>query len=84
MRTYSFRTFIQKDGAQFHGSVPALPGCHTFGSSIEETQKNLSAAIEGYVISCIQNNDPIPEDSALESVQTISISDEVSPRAIHA
>lgn len=84
MRTYTFRTFIQKDGTAFHGSVPALPGCHTFGTTVEETQKNLSQAIEGYIISCIQNDDPIPEDSAFESVQTISIPDEISPRAIHA
>ena len=84
MSTYSFRTFIQKDGDQYHGSVPALPGCHTFGSTVEETQKNLSEAIEGYVLSCLENKDPIPKDDGLQAVQTISIPDELSRQEVHA
>lgn len=82
MRTFSFRTFIQKDGAQYHGFVPALPGCHTFGETIEETKKNLSEAIEGYLLSCVANNDPIPNDESFEMVQTVSIPDEISSQEI--
>lgn len=47
-KTYSFRAIIEPDvPAGYHGYVPALPGCHTCGSTIEETQRNLKEAILG-------------------------------------
>lgn len=73
MKTYSFRTIIEKDGKQYHGYVPALSGCHTFGKTIEETKKNLNEAIEGYLLSCVKHGDPIPEDVGFQSVETVSI-----------
>jgi len=73
MKSYSFRTIIEKDGKQYHGFVPALSGCHTYGKTIEETKKNLNEAIEGYLISCSKNNDPIPSDDGLQSIETVSI-----------
>ena len=73
MQSYSFRTIIEKDGKFYHGFVPALPGCHTFGKNIEETKKNLSEAIEGYILSCIKNKDVIPTDTGFQSIETISI-----------
>ena len=73
MNSYSFRTIIEKDGKQYHGFVPALLGCHTFGKTIEETQKNLNEAIEGYLISCAKHNDPIPSDTGFQSIETVSI-----------
>jgi predicted RNase H-like HicB family nuclease len=73
MKSYSFRTIIEKDGKAYHGFVPALLGCHTFGKTIEETKKNLNEAIEGYLISCSKHGDPIPTDQGLESIETVSI-----------
>ena len=73
MKTYSYRTIIERDGKQYHGYVPALPGCHTFGKTIEETKKNLNEAIEGYLISCSKHGDMIPSDSGLQSIETVSI-----------
>ena len=43
---YTLRTIIEKDGKFFHGYVPTLLGCHTFGKTIEETQENLKDAIK--------------------------------------
>lgn len=73
MKSYSFRTVIEKDGTKYHGFVPALPGCHTFGSTIEDTKKRLNEAIEAYLISCAKNGDPIPSDEGLQSIETVSI-----------
>ena len=39
MQSYTFPTIIEKDGKQYHGYVPSLPGCHTFGKTTEETKK---------------------------------------------
>lgn len=73
MKSYSFRTIIEKDGRQYHGFVPALLGCHTYGKTIEETKKNLNEAIEGYLISCSKHGDKIPSDDGLQSIETVSI-----------
>ena len=73
MKSYSFRTIIEKDGKQYHGFVPALLGCHTYGKTIEETKKNLNEAIEGYLISCVKHGDVIPNDNGLQSIETVSI-----------
>lgn len=73
MKSYSFRTIIEKDGKQYHGFVPALLGCHTFGKTIDETKKNLNEAIEGYLISCAKHGDAIPTDTGLQSIETVSV-----------
>ncbi len=75
MKSYSFRTIIEieRDGKQYHGFVPALLGCHTYGKTIEETKKNLNEAIEGYLLSCAKHGDVIPSDNGLQSVETVSI-----------
>lgn len=49
-RTYkilNFRVLIKQDeNGLFVGSVPALPGCHSQGTTYEETIKNTQEAIE--------------------------------------
>ncbi len=52
--SYTYRTIIEPDDKLFHGYVPALPGCHTFGKTITETKKYLKEAIELYVESLMQ------------------------------
>ena len=43
-------------------SVPALPGCHTQGESLEEAQRNVKEAIELYLESLVAHGEPIPEE----------------------
>ncbi len=74
--SYTFRTIIEKDGKYFHGYVPALLGCHTFGKTIEETQKNLKDAIKVYIESIAKEKGVIPNDSSFESFQTVNLSKE--------
>lgn len=54
--SYTFRTIIEKDGKFFHGYVPTLLGCHTFDTTIEETQKNLKDAIKVYLESITESS----------------------------
>ena len=74
--SYTFRTIIEKDGKSFHGYVPALLGCHTFGKTIEETQKNLKDAIKVYIESIIKEKGTVPKDASFESFQTVVLSKE--------
>lgn len=72
-KSYSYRTIIEPDGKLFHGYVPALKGCHTFGKTIEETKKYLNEAISGYLLSCVKHGDSIPSDTGLQSIETVSV-----------
>lgn len=73
MRNLTFRTIIEKDGKLYHGFVPALPGCHTQGKTVEETRKNLREAILGYLKTLKAKNLPIPKDESLEAIETITV-----------
>lgn len=49
MKQFTFRTIIQKDGKGFHGFVPSLLGCHTYGKTIPEVRKNIKEAVQGWI-----------------------------------
>ena len=38
-----------EDGGGYSASIPALPGCHTQGETIEEVRANLREAAEGWL-----------------------------------
>ncbi len=42
--------------------VPALPGCHTQGESIEEAEKNIKEAISLYLESLEAHNEKVPQE----------------------
>ena len=42
-------------------SVPALPGCHTQGESLEEAEKNITEAVEVYLESLVAHGEPTPQ-----------------------
>ncbi|OGK15997.1 hypothetical protein A2690_00905 [Candidatus Roizmanbacteria bacterium RIFCSPHIGHO2_01_FULL_39_12b] len=45
----TYRTIIKKDDKGYHGFVPALLGCHTYGKNIEEVRKLLREAIGAWI-----------------------------------
>ena len=72
MKTYTYRIIIEPDGKLFHGYVPALPGCHTFGKTISDTRKHVKEAISVYIQSLIDDEARIPEDKSFESFETVT------------
>lgn len=76
MKTYTFRAIIEPDEKNtYHGYVPSLPGCHTWGESIEETRKNVKDAIKVYLVNMVDNEEPLPQGEDLEFFHTISEND---------
>lgn len=74
MQTYTFRTIIEPDeGGTFHGFAPALPGCHTWGDSIEQTRANLRDAMTAYLLSVLDDGEPVPQDAGFEALETVTI-----------
>lgn len=43
--------------------VPALPGCHTQGETLEETEKNTKEAIELYLESLAAHGERVPQEN---------------------
>jgi len=82
MKNYSFRIIIEPDEKNtFHGYVPSLPGCHTWGETIEETRKNLKEAIRCHIQGLLKDREPIPrEDEKFELIQTFTEKEIISSR----
>ena len=61
---YSYSVFYE---AALEGGyvafTPALPGCHTQGDTLEETERNIREAIEVYVESLVAHGEPVPRES---------------------
>ena len=63
-KIYSYSVFYEatpKDG--YVAFVPALPGCHTQGETLEETEGNVREAIELYLESLASHRETIPEET---------------------
>ena len=71
---YTFRAIIERDKPKgFHGFVPLLKGLHTFGSTIEETRKNLKEATICHLQGLIKDGQIVPrEEESFELIQAIS------------
>jgi predicted RNase H-like HicB family nuclease len=71
---HTFKIIIRSDEPQgFHALVPALPGCHSFGTTIFEAKKNILEAIELYLESQVGNKNFLPESDSEELIEYISI-----------
>lgn len=76
-KVYAFRAVIEPDEPSgYHGYVPALPGCHTCGDTIEETEENLEEAILGVLETMVSHKVPIPEDQTVDVIQRVEVSSE--------
>lgn len=73
MKQFTFRTIIQKDGKGFHGFVPSLPGCHTYGNSILEVRKNIKEAVAGWIEANQELGWEIPKEEGIETIETITV-----------
>ena len=69
----TYRIIIEPDTKGFHGYVPALPGCHTWGKTLQETKKHLEEAMFLYIETLQNDGKKLPEDSSFESFATIEV-----------
>jgi len=62
-RAFSYSVFYEQAAeGGYLASVPALPGCHTQGEMLEETQLNVKEAIALYLESLAAHGEAIPEE----------------------
>lgn len=62
-KAFSYSVFYeQAPEGGFAAFVPALPGCHTQGETLEETERNVKEAITVYLESLTAAGEAIPEE----------------------
>ena len=66
---YNFTVVIEPDENGFHAYVPALPGCHTFGETLDEAHKHVTEAIELHVASMIEDGEAVPVEREPDRVR---------------
>lgn len=74
MKMLSYRIFLRKEPeGGFTVTVPSLPGCVTFGESLEEAMKMAKEAIELYIESLTAHGDSVPtEEGVFEYTLTLN------------
>ena len=82
MENYIFRIIIEPDEKNtFHGYVPSLPGCHTWGETITKTKENLREAIKCHLQGLLKDGEAIPqENERFELFQTFTAKEVVQAR----
>jgi predicted RNase H-like HicB family nuclease len=60
MQVYQFTVVIEPDGDAYHAYVPALPGCHTSGNTVEEAYANIKEATALHIECMQQDGEPVP------------------------
>ena len=73
MTTYQFTVVIEPDEEAFHAYVPALPGCHTFGATIDETRANIAEAMTLHIESMLEAGEEIPVEREPVFVTRLSV-----------
>jgi len=73
MRILSYRITLRKEPeGGYTVLVPALPGCVTYGKTVEEAIEMAKDAINGYIESLIEDGEAIPiEEDLIECRLTV-------------
>lgn len=74
MTTLHYKILLRKeeDGA-YTVIVPSLPGCLTFGHSVEEALEMAKEAIEGFIECVIARGEEVPVETDDAMIYTIAI-----------
>ena len=74
-KQYTFRVIFESDEGGYHGYVPSLVGCHTWGKTLDEAKENMREAIKSYVGSLAKDRKRIPSDIGFETFEVFSPGD---------
>lgn len=80
MKIHHYTVVFQKEPeGGYTAIVPALPGCVTWGETIEEAQIAAKEAVESYLGSLAKDHEMVPSDVSF--VSTIDVSSSFVPHA---
>jgi predicted RNase H-like HicB family nuclease len=65
-KTYNYTIIFEKEAeGGYHAFCPSLKGCHSQGDSFEETLANITEAVELYIESLLEDQEPLPEENLI-------------------
>ena len=72
IRTY--RVILESDERHtYHAYVPALPGCHTWGATLDEAKQHVKDAIELYLTDLVESGETVPEEQSFDTFETVTV-----------
>lgn len=76
MKQLTYRILLNREPeGGYTVNVPSLPGCITYGETIDEAISMAREAIEIYIESLVEHNEPIPDEAnTLEYSLTLTAS----------
>ena len=72
MRTYTI-VVEPEEGGGYYVTVPALPGCFTRGSTIDECRERAVEAIEVHIAGLQADGEPVPEETARPQLLAVTV-----------
>jgi predicted RNase H-like HicB family nuclease len=61
--TYNYTIIFElEDEGGYHVFCPSLPGCHSYGDTLDEAKKNIKEAVGAYIESLQKDGEPVPEE----------------------
>ena len=75
MKFYDFEIIIEKEPEDegYLAYSPSLPGCFSNGPTIEDTRRNIRAAIQQHITALQDHNQSVPQHERLVYVETLSV-----------
>jgi antitoxin HicB len=72
MRTYTIVVEPEEEGG-YYVTVPALPGCFTRGSTIDECRERAVEAIEVHIAGLQADGQPVPEEAGTPQLLAVTV-----------
>ena len=71
--SYQFTVVIEPDETGYHAFVPALPGCHSFGDTLDEARANILEAMQLHIEGMEADGEPIPVEQEPLFITRLSV-----------
>lgn len=72
---YSVVLDPEEDGSAWNVTVPALPGCFTWGATVEEALAHAREAIAGHVAALVETGRPVPVEETAPLLTVLEVSE---------
>ena len=78
IESYTFKAVIEPDSFEdgtpaYHAAIPALPGCFSWGYTVEEALENLEATAKMWVELMFERGEPLPQEAQVKNKPQITL-----------
>ncbi len=73
MVDYVYNVIFEPDEDGYHAFVPSLPGCHSFGLTMNEAEGNIYEAIQLHIEGMLKDGETVPVDKEPLRVERMDV-----------